>query len=118
LLIPASVRVGVLRTLNYPLIAPGGTVVFATMTSDAGGSAQAAVVAFSAATGRPLGVVTPLANESGFGTWCGALWADPSGSQALAACSAQGRVSGIHFTTQNLHFPAPNLSAGHNFFAW
>ena len=119
LLIPASVRVGTLRTLNYPLIAPGGTVVFATMISDAGGgNAQAAVVAFSAATGRPLGVVTPLANESGFGTWCGALWADPSGSKALAACGVQGQVSSTRFTKLNLHFPAPNLSAGNNFFAW
>jgi hypothetical protein len=112
------VRVGTLRTLDYPLIAAGGTVVFATMTSHAGGNAQAAVVAFSAATGRPLGVVTPLADESGFGTWCGALWADPSGSQALAACAAQGEVSGTRFTRLNLHFPAPNLSAGNDFFAW
>jgi hypothetical protein len=118
LLIPASVRAGALRTLNYPLISPAGTVVFVTMTSHTGGNAQAAVVAFSAATGRPLSVVTPLAGESGFGTWCGALWADPSGSQALAACGVQGRLNGTQFTKLNLHFPAPNLSAGNNFFAW
>jgi hypothetical protein len=118
LLIPASVRVGPLRTLNYPLIAPGGTVVFATMTSHTGGNAQAAVVAFNAATGRLVGVVTPLAGESGFGTWCGALWADPSGGHALAACGVQGAVSGTQFTKLSLHFPAPNLSAGNNFFAW
>jgi hypothetical protein len=118
LLIPASARVGDLRTLNYPLIAPGGTVVFATMTSDVGGNPGAAVVAFSATTGRALGMVTPLAGESGMGTWCGALWADPSGSHALAACAAQGEVSGTHFTPVNLHFPAPNFSPGSNFFAW
>jgi Protein of unknown function (DUF4232) len=118
LLIPASARVGALRTLNYPLITAAGTFVFATMTSHVGGNARAAVVAFSAATGRPLGVVTPLAGESGFGTWCGALWANASGSAALAACGVQGMVNGAHFGAENLHFPAPNLSVGSNFFAW
>ena len=86
--------------------------------SHTGGNAQAAVVAFNAATGRLVGVVTPLAGESGFGTWCGALWADPSGGHALAACGVQGAVSGTQFTKLSLHFPAPNLSAGNNFFAW
>lgn len=118
LVIPASARAGTLRTLNYPLIAAGGTVVFVTMTSQVGGNAQAAVVAFSTATGQPLGVVTPLAGESGFGTWCGALWTDPSGSHALAACEAQGEIVGTHFTQRNLHFPALNFSSGHNYFAW
>lgn len=119
LLIPASVRVGALRTLDYPLITSAGTVVFATMTSAAGGgNPQAAVVAFSAATGRPLGVVTPLVGESGMGTWCGAVWADPSGSHALAACGTGGEVSGTHFTQVNLHFPVPNFSSGRNYFAW
>lgn len=118
LLIPASARVGALRTLNYPLITAAGTFVFATMTSHEGGNAQAAVVAFSAATGRPLDVVTPLAGESGFGTWCGALWANASGSAALSACGVQGMVNGAHFGAENLHFPAPNLSVGSNFFAW
>ena len=118
LLIPASARIGTLRTLNYPLITAAGTFVFATMTAHVGGNAQAAVVAFSAATGRPLGVVTPLADESGFGTWCGALWANASGSAALAACGVQGMVNGAHFSAENLHFPAPNLGVGNNFFAW
>jgi len=118
LVIPATVRVGTLTTLNYPLVTPAGTVVFATMTSHAGGNPQAAVVAFSATTGRPLGVVTPLVDESGFGTWCGALWANASGSRALAACGVQGMVSGTHFSTKNLHFPAPNFGVGSNFFAW
>jgi hypothetical protein len=118
LVIPASVRVGALRTLNYPLIAAGGSVVFVTMTSHLGVNAQAAVVAFSTVTGHPLGVVTPLAGESGFGTWCGALWADPVGSHALAVCGAQGEITGTHFTQRNLHFPALNFSAGSNFFAW
>jgi hypothetical protein len=112
-----------LKGLSYPLIDSAGTVVFATMVAHPGAGAQAAVVAFSAATGRPLGLVTPLADESGMGTWCGALWADPSGSHALAACAVQvethqSELSGTGFTRVNLHFPAPNFGAGPDFFAW
>jgi hypothetical protein len=120
LVIPASARVGALRmSFGSPLIAPGGTVVFVTMVSDAGGgNPQAAVVEFSATTGRPLGVVTPLAGESGFGTWCGALWADPSGKRALAVCGIGVQITGTRFARENLHFAVPNFSAGHNFFAW
>ena len=70
---------------------------------------------FSAATGRPLGVVTPLADESGHGAWCGALWVNPSGSRALAACRVQGEISNGHFTREDLHIPVPN---GRNLFAW
>jgi len=83
------------------------------MTAHAGSAkARAAVVEFSAATGRPLGVVTPLADESGMGSWCGALWVNPSGSRALAACGVQGEVSNTRFTPANLHFPAHNFSSG------
>lgn len=56
------------------------------MTSRAGGTPLAAVVEFSVASGRPLRAVTPSASESGFGTWYGAVWTDPAGSHALAAC--------------------------------
>jgi hypothetical protein len=118
LLVSASVRAGPLRTLSNPLIGSAGTVVFATMTTQAGGHTRAAVVKFSAATGRPLAVVTPLTAESGPGTWCGALWANPSASYALAACGTQGQITGTHFTRENLHFPAQNYSAGQNYFAW
>jgi hypothetical protein len=118
LVISASARAGALKTLNYPLIAAGGTVVFVTMVAHPGVNAQAAVVAFSAVTGRLLGVVTPLAGESGMGTWCGALWAGPSGNHALAVCRAQGEIAGTHFTQRILHFPAPNFSSGGNLFAW
>jgi len=120
LVIPASARVGALRmTFSSPLIAPGGTVVFVTMVSHPGVNAQAAVVEFSADTGRPLGVVTPLTGESGMGTWCGALWADPSGRRALAACGMIAvEVNGTRFTPQTVHFATRNFSAGPNFFAW
>ncbi len=119
LLIPASVRVGGLAGLAYPLINSAGTIVFATMGTHAGSSsAQAAVVEFSAATGRPLGIVTPLVGESGMGTWCGALWVNPSGSHALAACGVQGEISQGRFTPEYLHFPTGNFSHGSNYFAW
>ncbi len=118
LLIPASARFGTLRGLANPLISSGGTVVFATMTSHASGNAVSAVVEFSTATGRPLRAVTPQADESGFGTWCGALWTDPSGLRALAACGTQGEIDGGLFRRANLHFPAPNFSAGQDLFAW
>jgi hypothetical protein len=118
LLIPASVRVGGLTGLAYPLINSAGTVVFATMGTHARGNPRAAVVEFSATTGRPLGIVTPLVGESGMGTWCGALWVNPSGSHALAACGVQGQISQGRFTPEDLHFPPGNFSHGSNYFAW
>ncbi len=118
LLIPASVRFGSLSGIAYPLASADGTAVFATMTSHAGGNAKAAVVQFSGTTGRPLRLIAPPVGESGFGTWCGALWSDPSGSAALAACRVQGEELDGSFKAVNLHFPAPNLSAGPDFFAW
>jgi Protein of unknown function (DUF4232) len=118
LLIPASVRVGGLTGLAYPLINSAGTVVFATMVTHAHGNPRAAVVEFSATTGRPLGIVTPLVGESGMGTWCGALWVNPSGSRALAACRVQGEISQGRFTPEDLHFPPGNFSHGTNYFAW
>lgn len=118
LLIPASVRLGALHGLNYPLISPDGTTLFATMTSRAGGAVRAAVVRFSALTGRPDDVVTPETGESGMGTWCGALWSDPSGSTALAACGIQGKIHNAGFARLDLHFPAYNFSAGEDQFAF
>jgi hypothetical protein len=118
LVIPASVRFGALRGINDPVISSAGTVVFATMISPAGGNPVAAVVEFSVATGHPLRAVTPQAGASGMGTWCGALWTNPPGSQALAACGAQGEVGNGQFTQRDLNFPAPNASSGPDFFAW
>lgn len=88
------------------------------MISHTAGGAQAAVVEFSTRTGQALRIVTPRASESGFGTWCGVLWADASGHHLPAACGRQWRVDNGRFTFVNLHFPVPNLSAGQDFFAW
>jgi hypothetical protein len=118
-LVPASVRVGGLTGLDNPLINVDGTVVFATMTSGVQSGPQSAVVEFSAITGRPVGVVTPLADESGHGAWCGAVWVNPSGSRALAACRVQGEINGIRFTREALHFPdVGQYSMPRNYFAW
>lgn len=117
-LIPASVSFGGFSGIHDPLFSQDGAVVFATMTSHAGGDARAVVAEFSGVTGRPLRLVTPAAGESGYGTWCGPLWTDPSGRGALAACQAQGTIRDGRFTPIDLHFPAPNFSAGTNFFAW
>jgi hypothetical protein len=114
LVIPAAIRLGSLSGIASPLISRSGAVVFFTMT----GHGRAAVAEFSVALGRPLGVVGPHADESGFGTWCGPLWSDPSGRVALIACGAQGEVAGTGFSRLRLHFPAPNFSAGQGFFAW
>jgi hypothetical protein len=117
LVVPASVRVGGLRGLDDPLINVDGTVVFATMTSHADAArVEAAVVEFSAATGRPLGTVTPLTNEAGTRTWCGALWVNPSGSHALATCGPSwGEISGVQFTREN---PRLNFSTDPSLVAW
>jgi hypothetical protein len=117
--IPASVRVGGLTGLGFnPLINSAGTVVFATMETFAHGNPRAAVVEFGATTGRPLGIVTPLAGESGMGAWCGALWVNPSGSRALADCGGWEEITQGRFTPVDLHFPGGTFSHGTNYFAW
>lgn len=118
LLIPSSVRFAGLHGLLNPLISSDGTTVFVTMTSRAGANPQAAVVKFAASTGQPEAVLTPRAGESGIGTWCGALWSDPAGSTATAVCGVQGIIHNAGFAKRDLHFPAPNFSAGPDQFAW
>ena len=119
LLIPATVRFGALHGISDPLASPHERVVFATMTSRSGGSARAAVVAFSGTTGRPLRLITPSTDESGFGSWCGALWSNPAGTDVLATCRTQGEWRNRRFTPAQLHFPAPGFSGGGpDFFGW
>ncbi len=118
LLISASARFGSYTGVSNPLISPDGSTVFDTMTEHAGiDYARSIVVEFSGQTGRPLRAVTPSVGESGFGAWCGALWADPSGRHALAVCFKQGRIDDGLFTAVSLHFPGGTNSAG-GFFAW
>lgn len=119
LLIPRSVRFGSYTGIDNPLITADGAKVFGTMVARAGtANAQATVVEFSAVTGRPLRRVSPVANESGMGSWCGALWTDSSGGLARAVCSEEGVIDNGHFTETDLHFPIPPFGWGENFFAW
>lgn len=70
-------------------------------------------------TGRVTAVIPPPRSApQGFTGVAAALWANASGSAALAACGVQGMVNGAHFSAENLHFPAPNLGVGNSFFAW
>jgi hypothetical protein len=112
-------RLGNFTGLAYPLISADGSTLFATMLWGGPASPQAEVVEFSARSGRALTVVTPAAGESGMGSWCGALWTDPSGTHATAACGDQVRIDNGHFTVTNLHAPVYNFSAPRDsFIAW
>lgn len=115
----ASTSVGDFSGLAYPLISPDGSKVFATMASGGPADPAAKVVEFSARTGQALAVMTPPADESGMGEWCGVLWTDPSGAQVTALCGVEGQTDDGHFTQVNLDVPACNFSTRRNsFVAW
>jgi hypothetical protein len=53
------------------------------------------------------------------GSWCGALWSNPSGTRATAVCRGEGRIVGGRFTSRNLHAPAYQFSTPRvSFIAW
>jgi hypothetical protein len=86
-----------------------------------GGAAnpKAEVLEFSARTGRALKVVAPAKSESGMGSWCGALWSNPSGTRATAVCGGEGRIVSGRFTARNLHAPTYGFSTPRDsFIAW
>jgi hypothetical protein len=119
LLISESAKFGAYQGVDNPVITPNGSTVFGTMVAGAStGNAQAKVVEFSVATGHPLRSVSPVANESGMGTWCGALWTDASGGLARAVCEQEGMIRNGHFAETDLHFPVPPFGWSKNFFAW
>jgi hypothetical protein len=119
LLISQSAKFGAYQGVDNPLITPNGSTVFGTMVAGAGtGNARAKVVEFSVATGHPLRSVSPVADESGMGTWCGALWTDASGGLARAVCEQEGMIRNGHFTETDLHFLVPPFGWSKNFFAW
>jgi hypothetical protein len=104
-----------------PLVSADGSAVFLTLVKGADVNPQAEVVQFSASTGRPVRAVLPPAGESGIGSWCGALWSDPSGSQLAAACAVddQGTVSDGRLTERDLHVPSYEESMSRPaFVAW
>jgi hypothetical protein len=117
----ARTSLGNFTAVGSPLISANGSRLFATVEWTGGGQqdAMAEVVEFSARTGQALSVVTPPADESGMGTWCGALWTDPSGTLAAAICARAGSIDRGHFTSTNLHVPRYNASTPRDsFIAW
>ena len=114
LLIPASARLGSYTGVYNPLITADGSKLFAAM--EAGSSHKVVVAEFSARTGHLQRAVTAPATESGQGAWCGAVWTDPSGQHALAACYLLFKVDHGRFTRVWLR--SPGTSAGGNSFAW
>jgi Tol biopolymer transport system component len=115
----ASTSFGTFSGLDYPLISPDGSKVFATMVSGQPSNPVSEVVEFSARTGRALAVVTPPSGESGTGRWCGVLWVGPSGAHLTAVCGIEGRADNGQFTQMNLHVPSYNFSIPRDsFIAW
>ena len=115
----AHTRLGTFTGVAYPLISGDGSKVFATMLWGGPANPMAEVVEFSARTGQALKVVAPAERESGMGSWCGALWSNPSGTRATAVCRGEGRIVGGRFTSRNLHAPAHEFSTPRgSFIAW
>jgi hypothetical protein len=114
---PDHTRVGSFTSLDDPLISADGSRLFVTMGWGKDGNPRAEVVEFSARTGQALAVVSPAAGN-GPGSWCGALWTDPSGIRAAVTCGgAEGQVDNGHFTQANLH--APHYKAARDsFIGW
>ncbi len=118
---PARTSLGNFTAVSSPLISANGSRLFATVGWTGGGQQDpmAEVMEFSARTGQALAVVTPPADESGMGTWCGALWTDPSGTQATAICARAGSIDRGHFTSASLHVPRYSASTPRDsFIAW
>ena len=115
----ARTRLGTFTGVAYPLISADGSKMFATMLWGGPASPMAEVVEFSARTGRALKVVAPAERESGMGSWCGALWSNPSGTRATAICGGEGRIVGGRFTSRNLYAPTQEFSTPRDsFIAW
>jgi hypothetical protein len=102
-----------------PLVSADGSTVFLTLASGQQPASQAEVVQISLLTGRPVRAVLPATGESGHGTWCGALWSDPSGQQVAAECGlTQGIVSYGQLSQRDLHAPMSEENYPPETFAW
>jgi hypothetical protein len=107
--------------LSDPLVSADGTAIFVTMSNGSGSNPSAEVVQISRLTGQPVRAVLPAVSESGTGSWCGALWSDPSGQQVTAICGPdeQGTVTDGQLSPRNLHVPIYNESIPRAaFIAW
>jgi hypothetical protein len=107
--------------LSDPLVSADGGAVFVTMSNGSGSNPSAEVVQISLLTGQPVRAVLPAVSESGMGSWCGALWSDPSGQQVTVICGPdeQGTVTDGQLSPRNLHVPIYNESVPRaSFIAW
>lgn len=121
LVVPASVTFHGYRHPQLPLISADGSAVFMTMSKRGSRQpAMAEVVEFSAQTGRAHRAVSPpTATGAMGGSFCGALWADPSGRQVVTDCGEQGVFSNGTFIQRDFHAPyqAQSLLPG-DLIAW
>jgi hypothetical protein len=129
--VPDRTTLGDFSSVSNTLLTADGSLLFGTVVTgepvsppaDVPASPRAEVVEFDARTGLALAVVTPPAGESGLGSSCLALWADPAGVQLTAQCGGgphgTGTIDNRHFNTDELHVPSYNFSAGRQgFIAW
>jgi hypothetical protein len=129
--VPDRTTLGDFSSVSNTLLTADGSLLFGTVVTgepasppaDVTASPRAEVVEFDARTGLALAVVTPPAGESGMGSSCLALWADPAGAQLTAQCGGgphgTGTIDNGHFNAHELYLPSYNFSEGRQeFIAW
>lgn len=120
--VPDRTTLGSFWSVSNLLAAAGGSRLFGTVVTGDPGQPRAEVVEFDTRTGLARAVVTPPADESGLGSTCMALWADPAGAQLTAECGAlhgTGTIEAGHFKADALHVPSYNFSAWRQaYIAW
>jgi hypothetical protein len=120
--VPDRTTLGDFSSVSNTLLTADGSLLFGTVVTGEPASPRAEVVEFDARTGLAQAVVTPPAGESGLGSSCLALWADPAGAQLTAQCGqphGTGTIDNGHFKADELYVPSYNFSAGRQeFIAW
>jgi hypothetical protein len=117
LLIPYATGYAGLDDPSDPVFTSNGSAIFILMGTPSG--MGIATVRFSAATGKPLAVVTKPQTGNG-PQYCGILRADPTGRQVIAQCGTlQVAIDGTQVTRIKLplSLQAPVLGYS-NTFAW
>jgi hypothetical protein len=129
--VPDRTTLGDFSSVSNTLLTADGSRLFGTVVTgetasppaEVPASPRAEVVEFDARTGLAMAVVTPPAGESGLGSSCLALWADPAGAQLTAQCGGgshgTGTIDNGRFNADQLYVPSYNFSAGRQeFIAW
>lgn len=120
--VPDRTTLGDFDSVSNTLVTVDGSLLFGTVVTGEPASPRAEVVEFDARTGLAMAVVTQPADESGMGSSCMALWADPAGAQLTAQCGephGTGTIDNGHFNADVLRVPSYNFSEGRQeFIAW